>query len=273
MSTVTENHTAFTEQSNALMKEAGARATEQAANSVTVWPGGQSFTTIQAAINSITKAGPQVQYQVAIGPGTYNENVVMKDYVYLVGAGQDATLITAPGQQQFANGVVNSASNCGISELSIQPTGGEWGVCPIGIKIVGNGKFHISGVNIKSSDSNVPGANVRGISNNTGSYTGFVLIGNSTITVAGVNDSTCVAIECFGTPGDPNTLTLDIELSTITSTTGWGVSLAVAATATLLDSTISAPVYALNNSDGMSPITANQCKINGPVSPGVVVNN
>ncbi|MBL7733497.1 MAG: hypothetical protein JNM88_20175, partial [Chitinophagaceae bacterium] len=93
------------------------------ANTVQVWPGGTSFTTIQAAINSITGASQQEQYQVAVGPGTYNENVVMKDYVYVIGSGQDVTIITAPPQSSPFNGVVNSASGGGISELTINAPG------------------------------------------------------------------------------------------------------------------------------------------------------
>jgi hypothetical protein len=274
MSTVAENVSSFTDQSKQIFQEGQSRAAALAGNSVQVWPGGAVFSTIQAAINSITNAGPQVQYQVSIGPGTYNEYVTMKDYVFLIGAGSDVTTITAGGQMQFATGVVNSASNCGISEVSIIATGGGWGTCPVGIKLMGSGKFHISGVAITASDSNNPGNNVRGISNNTGSYMGFVIIGSSTINVSGTTSTTPVAIECFGTTPGPNTLSLDIEFCTIACTTGtgYGVSLAVAANATLLDSTIAAPTYALYNSDQMSPITANQCKITGPVSQGVVIN-
>lgn len=273
MLTATENLSPFIDQSKLLSKEGNQRASALPANTVQVWPGGAQFTTIQAAINSITNASPQLQYQVSIGPGTYNENVTMKDNIFLMGAGEDTTTITAPGQMNFGGGVVNSASNCGISDLSITATGGSWGTCPVGIKIMGSGKFHISNVTITCSDSNNPGNNIRGITNNTGSYVGYVIIGDSDINVSGSSgDSVCVGIEGFGTASD-NNLSFFIDLCTIAATTGYGVSLAVAANATIDDSTISGPTYALNNSDGMSPITANQCKINGPVSSGVVVNN
>jgi hypothetical protein len=271
--TLTENLTPFIQQSKLLFQEGSEKASALPANTVQVWPGGAQFSTIQAAINSITNASPQVQYQVSIGPGTYSENVTMKDYVYLMGAGETATTITAPGQPNFGAGVVNSASNCGISDLAIVATGGEWGTCPVGIKIVSSGKFHVSDVTITSSDSNIPGNNVRGISNNTGSYEGYLILGDTTINVSGVNDSVSVGVEGFGTPGSATSLTMYIDICTISSTTGYGVSLAVAASATLDNSSISGPVYALNNSDGMSPITANQCTIVGPVSAGVIVNN
>lgn len=273
MSTLTENLTPFIQQSKLLFQEGNEKATALPANTVQVWPGGAQFTTIQAAINSITNASPQVQYQVSIGPGTYNENVTMKDYVFLMGAGETATIITAPGQPNFGAGVVNSASNCGISDLSIVATGGAWGTCPVGIKITGSGKFHVSDVTITSTDSNISGNNVRGISNNTGSYVGYLILGDSTINVSGTDQSVCVGVEGFGTPGNASSLTMYIDICTISSTTGYGVVTAVAASATLDSSAISGPVYALENSDSMSPITANQCKITGPVSSGVIVNN
>lgn len=262
----------FASQSDQVFSEGKVRATALPANTVQVWPGGTTFTTIQAAINSITGAGPQVQYQVAVGPGTYNENVVMKDYVYVIGAEQSLTFITAPAQQQFGAGVVNSASNCGISDLTINATGGGWGACPIGVKITGSGQFHIKGVTINTSDSGTPGNNVRGISNNTGSYAGNVIVGQCMLSATGTNDSTVVAIELFGMSGF--TMFIDLVGINVQSVAqGFGVSTAVNATVMLDDSKISAPTWALYNSDGTALITANQCTIVGPVSSGVVVNN
>lgn len=274
MSTLAPSLLDFAQSSSAIQSTAKLTASSLPANKVQVWPGGAMFDTIQAAIDSISNAGPQLQYQLAVGAGTFNENVVMKDYVYITGAGQDITFITAAGQMNFRASVVNSASNCGISELTINATGGGWGCCPIGIKIVGGGKFHISGVNINASDSGTPGNNVRGISNNTGSYTGSVILGQSVIQASGVNDTTVVGIDCFGNQA-ANGFTIFINLSTVqaqSQSQSFGVSTAVAASATLENSKIIAGTYSLYNSDGGSPIVANQCTIDGPVSGGVVVN-
>jgi hypothetical protein len=245
-----------------------------APNTAQVWPGGAIFSTIQAAIDSITNASPQLQYQVAVGSGTFNENVVMKDYVYVIGSGQDVTIITAPPQQSFAAGVVNSASGCGIGELTINAPGAGWGTCPIGIKICGSGKFHISGVTINSG-AGATGDNVRGISNNTGSYTGNVIVGQCIFNLTGDSQSPGVGIELFGL-GLASPITLLVNLTAIqvaTSSQNFGVSTASGAAVTLEDSKIIAATWALYNSDGGSPITANQCAIQGPVSSGVVVNN
>lgn len=261
---------AFVGESKAIFTQTLAQAQSLPANTVQVWPGGATFSSIQAAIDSINNAGPQLQFQVAVGSGTYKENVTMKDYVYIIGSGQTNTFITAPGQGGTPNGVVNTASNCGISEVTITATGGSWGTWPAAVKLTGSGKFHISGVTIISSDSGIAGNNVRGITNNTGSYGGQLVIGQSIIKASGVDQSTTEAMELFGMNG----LTVSIELTAIEvdASQSFGVTTAGGTNVTLTDCKISASTWALYDSDGASPITANQCVINGPVSGGVVVN-
>ena len=53
-----------------------------------------AFLTIQAAINSVTDATSIKKYVIYVGPGDYAENVVAKDYVFLVGADTAATRVT-----------------------------------------------------------------------------------------------------------------------------------------------------------------------------------
>jgi Pectinesterase len=264
------NLEAFRKSSAVIFAEAFAKAQALPPNMIQVWPGGATFSTIQSAIDSIGNASPQLQYQVAVGSGTYKETVTMKDYVYIVGSGQTNTFITAQGQGGSPTGVVNTASNCGISELTITATGGGWGTWPAAVKLMGTGKFHISGVTMISSDSGNPGNNVRGITNNTGSYGGQLIIGQCIIKASGVDQSTTEAMELFGMNG----LTVYMELTAIevAASQSFGVTTAVGANVTLTDCKITASTWALYNSDGMSPITANQCAINGPVSNGVVVN-
>ncbi|HYF31757.1 MAG TPA: hypothetical protein VD993_11620 [Chitinophagaceae bacterium] len=272
MSAIPQALQSFADASMAMFEQGKIRALALPANTVQVWPGGATFTTIQAAINSITNASPQVEYQVAVGPGTYNETVTMIDYIYITGAGSDQTTITANATGSPFNGVVNSSSNSGISEVTIKAVGTNWGDWPCGIKIMGAGEFHISGVNIITTDNNVAGCNVRGISNNTGSYTANIIFGQSTLQASGVQESTAVGIELFGMSG----ATIFCNLSAIQvtgATQTFGVSTAVNATATLTDCKIIASTWALYNSDGSAQITANQCTIDGPVSSGVVVNN
>src|SRR5688572_5717801 len=271
MSALTAQLSSFASASNAIFAEGKARALALPANTVQVWPGGATFTTIQAAINSITNASPQLQYQVAVGSGTFSENITMIDNIYIIGAGQGVTLINAKAQTGTPTGVVNSSSNSGISELSISAIGGTWGDWPVCIKIAGAGNFHMSGVSLTATDVGNGGSNIRLITNNTGSYSGNLILGQSGLVAASVANTTALGIELFGMDG----MQILIELTSINmeGPTTYGVSTAVNATASLEDCKITATTYALYNSDGSAPITATGCTINGPISSGVVVNN
>jgi len=65
------------------------------ANVVVVAKSGGDYTTITAALNSITDAGSSNRYLVIVGPGTYSERVTMKQYVDVAGSGESLTFITA----------------------------------------------------------------------------------------------------------------------------------------------------------------------------------
>ena len=74
-------------------------------NSITVGQGGADFISIQEAIDSIDDNSVTNQYNILISAGIYEENIVMKNYVYLIGngatdsiiiKGTSGSLITAP---------------------------------------------------------------------------------------------------------------------------------------------------------------------------------
>src|SRR3954452_18210769 len=101
-----------------------------AANVVTVTPGGATFPTINAALASIKDANLKKQYLVEAGPGTYSEQVVLKPYVYLRGAGPDQTVLTtAPvkGDNFFNRGTIIGAGNSTVAGLTANCLGGSWG--------------------------------------------------------------------------------------------------------------------------------------------------
>lgn len=61
---------------------------------VTVAKSGKKYNSIQNAINSITDATNSKRYCIKVMPGDYLENIIMKDYVDIIGNGRTNTRIT-----------------------------------------------------------------------------------------------------------------------------------------------------------------------------------
>ncbi len=59
---------------------------------------GGDYTTISAALAAITDAGDTNRYLVKVMPGIYSEQVTMKPYVDIEGAGELTTKITYTGR-------------------------------------------------------------------------------------------------------------------------------------------------------------------------------
>jgi hypothetical protein len=62
---------------------------------VRVAKSGGDYPNVQTAIDSITTASADTPYLVWVAPGVYEEQVTMKPYVHLQGAGRDATVISS----------------------------------------------------------------------------------------------------------------------------------------------------------------------------------
>jgi hypothetical protein len=94
--------------------------------------GGQ-FTSVSAALASITDNGPAHRYVIKVAPGTYTEaaSVVMKNDVDIEGSGQDTTTIacacgsnTTPRTDGSSATVRGTSLNFHMRDLSIANTGG-----------------------------------------------------------------------------------------------------------------------------------------------------
>lgn len=92
-------------------------------NVVLVAKSGGHFTSIQSALDSIVSASPVTPYLVLVGPGIYQEQVVMKPYVDIQGSGQGVTTISWAGGD-LSQQTLFGASNAELRHLTVRNTGG-----------------------------------------------------------------------------------------------------------------------------------------------------
>ena len=93
-------------------------------NVVYVAKSGAAFTSIQAALNSITDNSSSNKYLVKISPGAYTETVTMKPFVDIEGSGEGVTKISFTGSASINTGTVIGASNAELRSLTVENTGG-----------------------------------------------------------------------------------------------------------------------------------------------------
>jgi hypothetical protein len=89
-------------------------------NMLVVAKAGGDFTTIQAALDSITTASNTNRYLVFVAPGIYNETITMKSWVDIEGAGETATKITASGTNDTLHGTVNGARDAELRFVTVE---------------------------------------------------------------------------------------------------------------------------------------------------------
>jgi pectin methylesterase-like acyl-CoA thioesterase len=251
-----------------------AQAALDAPNTVTVFPGNHIFQTIGEALASITDNTKQKQYTLYLGPGTYNEKVTMKPYVTIQGAGQDQTIITQPAASDaFSGGTVMAASNCTLANVTVSSLGGHWGSYSTALSCSGVTGFSCDASTLLADDQNQGGVNMCTLNAalNTFEPASQIILSYCTITCnAQSHDSGAVSV------GIAENSTAELLDSKIVATGGgqsFGVITARNSSVTLDNCYIQGSTWALYDSDSASPITANNCQMNGQVSNSVTVNN
>jgi hypothetical protein len=239
----------------------------QVANTVTVQPGGKTFSTIKAAMDSITDAKLQKQYVVQIGPGTYNEVVVCKPYVFISGAGVATTTVTAPASSdQWNKGTVKAASNSAVQNMTILSTGSAWGSWATAVDCVGAVNFDIENCNLEANAEG-DGVNLVTLAVDYSAAGGGSQI-NVAYTMVGAHGGTQpVGMLVYARAYVHVT---DSKIVADGAGTAWGASASDGSTIDLYGSTVLGTM-SLVLSDSSSHITATDCKLIGPYSDGVVV--
>lgn len=98
--------------------------TQPVAKQVVVATSGGDYTSISAALAAISPSATN-PYVIEVMPGTYTENVTMKNYVQLRGAGREVTTLQAASTLSPVI-TLNVLTHVGISDLTI--TGGSYGI-------------------------------------------------------------------------------------------------------------------------------------------------
>ena len=83
------------------------------------------YSTIQAAINSITDASPTNTYGIYVYPGNYNESITLTSYISILGSGIQSTIIKGNGTNPAITGPASDsgAGQCYIVGLTIDGNG------------------------------------------------------------------------------------------------------------------------------------------------------
>lgn len=97
-------------------------------NVITVADSGGDFSTIAAALNSITTSSPGNPYLVRVAPGIYDGIVTLRDNVTVEGAGPGVTVLTNIGEDTVV--LASEVTGAALRSLSVVSTG-EAAIRPI----------------------------------------------------------------------------------------------------------------------------------------------
>lgn len=170
-------------------------------NVIVVAKNGGDFTEIQAALDSITDASETNRYLVWVAPGIYEEQVTMKEYVDIQGAGEDVTTIRWTGSSEHPNNGTASATLVGASNsqlryLTVHANGSDVSYA-VAIHNNGSNPFRIS---------HVTASVTRAKSENWAVYmlNGHTAISDATIIASGITQSSGNAYGVYNNLGSLN---------------------------------------------------------------------
>lgn len=94
-------------------------------NVVTVAKSGGDYSEVQTAIDSISDAAADNAYLVWVAPGVYEGHVIMRPYIHLQGAGQEATIITSTisGETTSIQATLALTHHVSLRDLTVSNSG------------------------------------------------------------------------------------------------------------------------------------------------------
>jgi hypothetical protein len=258
----------------ALVKHAVSEARRHARpvenNSVVVDRTGKSYPSIGAALASISDASQQKQYVLLIGAGSYTEVLTCKPWVFLSGAGRDQTLITAmTAANADVSATITAASHSAVQDCTVRAsTVGPFDSSVTAVLCHGAFDFDVENCAVTAIASNQKP--VTGITLDAGADPSGLHVNIAYTTVTATGGAKPIAISAangaFGHGMESSFIADKGAVAGVGGFAATGASL-------LVDGCIvQGTAYSLYKDEGASSITANQCKLTGPVGPGVVVN-
>jgi hypothetical protein len=235
-----------------------------------VQPGFHRFSTITAALESITGASELTPYQVHLGPGTYQEQVVCKPWVRIVGPSSGTATITytAPVPTEYVP-IVTAASFSSIAYVTISATATLNSKILHGVQAEGVDDFEIAVCQIHLSDGAGP-IEIAGISVIGGS--GYMTVNQCQVTVSVASAGTQSAFGLYVLGASAAVFFENGSLIT-TNTTASPIDIAgftEGGQIMLRSSAVTGASMALTNG-GSGSISADGCTIVGTIGTGVVI--
>lgn len=251
---------------------AAPQATALAANTVQVIPGNRTFSSITEALNSITDAKQSKQYVVQVGPGTYDEVIQCKPWVFIQGAGIDETTLTAAaGPHQWDKGTVRGSANSAVQNMTIISIGRNFADWTCAVSCDGAQNFDIENCKLQALDqTGNDGSNLVAISVDYSAAGGGSQVNVAYCSVSAQGGAQPIGVIAFS--HSYVQITDSKILSQKPGGTSWGLSASYGSTATLFNCAVEGS-RSLVLSDSSAQITARDCTLVGPYDPGVVIVN
>lgn len=242
------------------------------ANTIVVQPGGKTYTSISAAIAD-TIANEQLQAMLYVGPGTYNERVILKPFMHIQGSGADQTTITYPAlTDPYHKGTVVAASNSSITSCNIVSSGTSKAQFTVALDCPAAAPFSVSNCTITGTDNGNSQINVYCITN------GWPTPGHSQVylnycivkAISKALNTNPIALIGYG-DGYTELMTCKVITPASPSGIGWAIASGSNANIQVIDSYVEAATWALFINEPPATLKAVNCQINGPIGPGVIV--